>query len=513
MEHLSRLNNATTLASLLACAITAFIVKRRLRRLPLPPGPKRWPIVGNALSFPKEREWLTFMRWGRESDSELVYYEVWGKPFVVINSHRVAVELFERRSALYADRPRMPMLLDLCGWAWDLAFMPYDDTWKLARKLFTQHFRPGAAGRYRDEETRCARELLADLLKDDTHLFEVTRLVFGKLIMSVTYGIDVKSAEDKYITNAQKALFALTATGNVGTYLVDSIPLLKYVPDWVPGAKFQRDAREWRAATEAMAQQPVADVKAAMAEGVAPPSVLRSLLEDYGENASPQEAYAIMSATGTAYEAASETTWSATLTVILAMLLFPDIQAKAHAELDRVVSSDRFPDFSDQPSLPYIMAICKEALRWRTPLPLAVMHRVTKDDIYNGYHIPGSSTVVLNAWAILLDPAQYPNPEPFMPERFLTPSGELDSNTPEPTAAFGYGRRACAGSAMALDTLWIVVTSLLWAFDVRRAVDAEGKEVEVADEYTVGVVCYPAPFKCAMHPRSDSVRALILASG
>lgn len=46
--------------------------------------------------------------------------------------------------------------------------------------------------------------------------------------MSVTYGIDVRSADDKYITNAQKALYAITATGNVGTYLVDSIPLCEY---------------------------------------------------------------------------------------------------------------------------------------------------------------------------------------------------------------------------------------------------------------------------------------------
>lgn len=54
--------------------------------------------------------------------------------------------------------------------------MPYDDTWKLARKLFTQHFRAGAAVRYRDEETRCARELLIDVLRDDSQLFDHARL-------------------------------------------------------------------------------------------------------------------------------------------------------------------------------------------------------------------------------------------------------------------------------------------------------------------------------------------------
>jgi hypothetical protein len=42
------------------------------------------------------------------------------------------------------------------------------------------------------------------------------------------------------------------------------------------------------------------------------------------------------------------------------MILYPGIQQKAHEELDRVVGRDRFPEFNDQESLPYITAICKE---------------------------------------------------------------------------------------------------------------------------------------------------------
>lgn len=51
---------------------------------------------------------------------------------------------------------------------------------------------------------------------------------------------------------------------------------------------------------------------------------------------------------------------SALLSIILAMLLCPDVQRKAHAELDRVVGRDRFPEFSDQAAMPYLTAICKE---------------------------------------------------------------------------------------------------------------------------------------------------------
>ncbi len=49
---------------------------------------------------------------------------------------------------------------------------------------------------------------------------------------------------------------------------------------------------------------------------------------------------------------------------MLAMTIHPEVQRKAHAELDRVVGSDRLPTFEDRSQLPYIEALCKECLRF-----------------------------------------------------------------------------------------------------------------------------------------------------
>ena len=43
--------------------------------------------------------------------------------------------------------------------------------------------------------------------------------------------------------------------------------------------------------------------------------------------------------------------------------------------------------------------------------------------------------------AMLHDPMKYPNPESFIPERFLMPSGQLKED-PDLTVAFGFGRRS-----------------------------------------------------------------------
>lgn len=61
---------------------------------------------------------------------------------------------------------------------------------------------------------------------------------------------------------------------------------------------------------------------------------------------------------------------SAIYAFFLAMVLYPDVQAKAQAEIDSVVGSDRLPCFNDRDSLPYVDALCKEVLRWHSVGPL-----------------------------------------------------------------------------------------------------------------------------------------------
>jgi cytochrome P450 len=59
-------------------------------------------------------------------------------------------------------------------------------------------------------------------------------------------------------------------------------------------------------------------------------------------------------------------------TFILAMTLYPEVQSKAQAEIDRVVGNSRLPDYSDQDELPYVDAVLKEVLRWHPVTPLGM---------------------------------------------------------------------------------------------------------------------------------------------
>lgn len=57
------------------------------------------------------------------------------------------------------------------------------------------------------------------------------------------------------------------------------------------------------------------------------------------------------------------------------MLLYPEVQARARAEINAVCGPERVPIFSDKKSLPYIEAICRETLRWEPVLPLCKPYR------------------------------------------------------------------------------------------------------------------------------------------
>jgi cytochrome P450 len=52
------------------------------------------------------------------------------------------------------------------------------------------------------------------------------------------------------------------------------------------------------------------------------------------------------------------------------MVLYPDVQARARAEIDQVVGHDKIPCLDDRASLPYLDAILHEVLRWYPPAPL-----------------------------------------------------------------------------------------------------------------------------------------------
>ncbi len=81
--------------------------------------------------------------------------------------------------------------------------------------------------------------------------------MFGSAIIRIVYGLDVTDGDnDRYIQIAEKALVAFNVALMPGKFLVETFPILRYIPKWLPGAKFRRDAAEWRPVVLSMRNAP-----------------------------------------------------------------------------------------------------------------------------------------------------------------------------------------------------------------------------------------------------------------
>ncbi|KAK0465899.1 cytochrome P450 [Desarmillaria tabescens] len=506
---------------LLAFLLIGALVSYRLsllfnrRRLPLPPGPKGLLLIGNLWDVPVDYPWLTYARW-TATYGDVLYLDIPGNPTIIINSTQAAADLFEKRSGNYSDRPDFTML-KLAGWSINFGFMRYSDWWRKHRRMFHQYFQPRAVPAYYPMQMKATLVLLQQLHRSPDAFVRHVHHLASSIVMKTIYGYDVDPNGDHFVELVDQAQESIHAAGNVGAFLVDYVPSLQYLPLWMPGAKFLRLARAWRKDVEDMTEEPFKYTMESLEKGNAPPSFVAENLTKKGVSEDTKHLEIVRNTAAVAFSAGADTyhleslilakTVSVILSMILAFLLYPEVQAKAQAEVDAVVGhGTRLPNFDDRPQLPYIDAIVLEALRWNPVTPLGIAHRTMEEDVYRGYYIPAGATVIGNAWAMLHDEKDYPNPLVFNPDRFMPQDGK--EVQPEPTAAFGFGRRICPGRYLALNSAWIVIACIASTSSFSKVVDSEGRVIEPSGTYTSAFASFPMPFKCMIKARSAAAQAL-----
>ena len=90
---------------------------------------------------------------------------------------------------------------------------------------------------------------------------------------------------------------------------------------------------------------------------------------------------------------------------------------------------------------------------------------------------------------MLHDESIFPDPESFVPERWLNEDGSLRSDMRDAElAAFGFGRRICPGRHLASASIWIGIASVLATFDLVKPVDENGDVIEPKGDFTSGLV-------------------------
>ncbi|KAG5637844.1 hypothetical protein H0H81_002981 [Sphagnurus paluster] len=325
----------------------------------------------------------------------------------------------------------------------------------------------------------------------------------GETIISFVYGLEVQDEDDPYITAVRRALVGLVVAAVPGAFLVDALPILKYVPDWMPFAGFKRKVKQWCHWATIMVNMPFEAAQRDIRNGDAQPSFVLNSLDSMDRSKDIEHQQSVIKSTAaTMYLAGSDTTSTAISSCVLGLVSQPKVFNKAREEIDRVIGTGNLPTFEDRDSLPYITAIAKEALRWRDVLPIdenicAILQKSSTNDYFQ--------------------------------------DGKIDPDAKDPASiAFGFGRRICPGQYMAFSAIWIAIASMIATLDISKAVDDNGKIIEPSYEYVSALVRYatyprapgfsflmknyitvpssPLPFKCSIKPRSPQAESLIRAT-
>ncbi|KAF9257306.1 hypothetical protein L218DRAFT_879759 [Marasmius fiardii PR-910] len=107
-----------------------------------------------------------FDEMGKELKTDIIYLNVSGTSFLVLNSLQAAEDLLDNRSGIYSGR-----------WDGEFALMPYGNNWKTHRRSFQQEFPNGRIKeQHHSHQLKTSRAFLANLLNDSESFQENTRL-------------------------------------------------------------------------------------------------------------------------------------------------------------------------------------------------------------------------------------------------------------------------------------------------------------------------------------------------
>ena len=194
--------------------------------------------------------------------------------------------------------------------------------------------------------------------------------------------------------------------------------------------------------------------------------VLSLLLAARDENGQPLSDRELRDELVTLLIAGHETTATALEWTLHLVLSHPQVRTRLRAELAQVVGSA--PVSAEHlPQLEYLDAVLREALRLRPILP-NVARKISQPIQLGGYHVPAGTFVAPCIYLTHRHKDLYPDPEQFLPERWL-------GKKPDPYQwlPFGGGARRCIGLAFALLEMKVVMAVLLGRKDLALASDVQ----------------------------------------
>ncbi|KAH7408956.1 cytochrome P450 [Cadophora sp. MPI-SDFR-AT-0126] len=429
-----------------------------------------------------------------------------GSSKVVVLSSPTA-QLIVKRGQNYSSRPSSSLQTAII--AQDrLVQMQYGDQFRKHRKVTHTLLGMQNAKTFLPYQEYESRQTLRLLLANPTGFYKEMQRYAASVTFSLLLGSRF-ARNDTHIPHEMGLTVAhMFEQMRPGSWLSDWIPLSDYLPD---------SLAPWRAKAQQLYEGLIQfwsvfydPIAGRVENGEAPECFLKRFLESPEIGTFSESERRVLFSEILA--AGFETTAMSLHYFFKAALLNPEFVKNAQEELDRVVGPDRLPGFEDRPNLPYIKALTQEVHRWSSVSPLSFYHATTDSDTYRGKTIPAKTTVIYNTYAVHYGEAYFRDPKKFIPERYLPEKDprHMPNGAYAPVHyGFGAGRRECPGKHVADASLFIVLSRLLWAFDIELGSNPLPGDGTVGPINILG----PAEFGAIVTPRSEKAKESISREG
>nr|AGN70893.1 cinammate 4-hydroxylase [Dendrobium officinale] len=458
----------------LFAAVTLAVVVSKLsgKKLKLPPGPLPVPIFGNWLQVGDDLNHRNLASLAKKF-GDILLLRMGQRNLVVVSSPDHAREVLHTQGVEFGSRTRNVVFDIFTGKGQDMVFTVYGEHWRKVRRIMTvPFFTNKVVQQYRYGWEDEAASVVEDVRKSPKSATE--GVVIRRRLQLMMYNNMYRIMFDRRFESEDDPLFMkLRALNNERSRLAQSfeynygdfIPILRpFLRGYLKICKDEKDVRlnlfknyfvQERKKLSSTKPMDNAGLKCAIDH------ILDA--EKKGEINEDNVLYIVENINVAAIET---TLWSIEWG-IAELVNHPEVQRKLRDELDTVLGRGNQITEPDTHKLPYLQAVIKETLRLRMAIPLLVPHMNLHDAKLGGYEIPAESKILVNAWWLANNPAQWKNPDQFRPERFLEEESKVEANGNDfRFIPFGVGRRSCPGIILALPILGITLGRLVQNFEL-----------------------------------------------
>ncbi|XP_033120087.1 steroid 17-alpha-hydroxylase/17,20 lyase-like [Anneissia japonica] len=500
------LEDITTGVSLLLVAVVLLItwMYRNIRRPPgMPPGPTPYPIIGNVSIFMGNTPPQEIFRDMTKKYGPIISFKVGPSWAVIINNYELTQEALLMKPNDFSGRPSLHLVNWFSDNQQDIIFAQPTPIWKFHRKLAHSAIRKYATGKYLENLIEDVIPRLQAIITQKAgspfNPHEVITLAVYNVIASMCFGHKYEFNDTDLLRFIELQKEINEAFGN-GT-LEDFIPMARFLPSPQVNTIKKRATEFFALIMKEVSQhlrryspdEPANDLIELLLQAQ------REESEESEDNASKLTDVHIKQIVSDLFSAGTDTSSTTLLWAIGCMVDNPIAQEKIKKEIENIIGLDRPPRLSDRGKLPYTEAAIMEIMRFGTVAPLGVTHRALKDSSIGSYMIPENTWVLINQWALHVDPKYWDAPELFQPERFLDASNSVKQRLPS-FLPFSTGRRVCVGESLAKAEIFLLFTWLIQNYKFSKPPGVEGPAAVGGFPQGINL---PKPYKVIATPRND----------